>query len=923
MPGSRSMARGKEALVHDDWSSDDSDGPRSSGSLSPGSREASQEAPCVARAIYKLRWVFLLGWPALTVALAPCAYLLLLNAQPMTKKAPEGTESTAAMQIFEQHFPDLAEVRREMVVLRCRTHCKSAATDMSRGIVEQISDLLYRFQNSNPDAGIVVNSYFTFSEHHQLGENPMISADRQSILLLWVWRVPERLKKVSEEFVTTMQVAIDEMNDMQPSHGLSISLTGLMTLDVALQETLIEEIPVHELSTIWLPFCILAYALRSPRMLLLAMIPMPIEILISFGLVYFASLKTVVLFYALMMMLMMCTSLSFDYALFMLTRYAEERAAGEPVDRAIVTVISQGGRVVVVSGIVLIIAWGSMAGLPVPFNTFSLSSCTMIAVCVLVQLTFVPSLLAIMPFLGPPAAKRRGASLDAGGGHGNGHGSAEEHSAFTKAQPHMQGIGFWLGRYLTAFPLNIIVPIIIYTAMMPLTLRMSKNFEIDGMFSFKFKMGHSFALGIPRSREEWSTALEIQDSFPSSVGIMMPMLIIGTGPSEPDSSRQVITDGSTPIDVKSEKFFHANCQMANALIEATSGKPYALGADSFVSGTFHGEADDGDAVKCLSPRLINAVRTNYITKHWLLRKTSANLQQLWDQIVSGNGDAMLTFVFPVTDPFSPDAFSLVDDVRSTLRNQNLAAQDPQAPIPGLTFTMFSPGSVVMDLIDVTSRRLPQTFMACVVLSLLLIGFWFKAVLIPFKLLLTVVVPITWTYGAALYVYEDGVISWLGFPGLSPLEDFGIDWTVPLFTLTFIVGLAFDYEIFLIERVREFREEGFGDRESIQLGLAATGDTITSAGMIMALTFIAELLGSVPVTNQMGFILVFSIVVDTFVVRTILVPAMLSLAPAANFWPSRMPLARFTWLQGCRGQPELLPDAEESFVWEKEKALYDN
>merc|ERR1719382_1372813 len=123
---------------------------------------------------------------------------------------------------------------------------------------------------------------------------------------------------------------------------------------------------------------------------------------------------------------MMCTSLSFDYALFMLTRYAEERAAGEPLEKAIVTVISQGGRVVVISGIVLIIAWGSMAGLPVPFNTFSLSSCTMIAVCVLVQLTFVPSLLAIMPFLGPPAAKRRGARVGTGGGHGNGHGFAEE-----------------------------------------------------------------------------------------------------------------------------------------------------------------------------------------------------------------------------------------------------------------------------------------------------------------------------------------------------------------------------------------------------------------------------------------------------------------------------------------------------------------
>jgi uncharacterized membrane protein YdfJ with MMPL/SSD domain len=165
----------------------------------------------------------------------------------------------------------------------------------------------------------------------------------------------------------------------------------------------------------------------------------------------------------------------------------------------------------------------------------------------------------------------------------------------------------------------------------------------------------------------------------------------------------------------------------------------------------------------------------------------------------------------------------------------------------------------------------------------------------------VAVPITWTYGAALYVYEDGALESLGIPmppGLSPTGNAGIDWTVPIFTLTFIVGLAMDYEIFLLERIREFREEGFGERESIQLGLAATGDTITCAGLIMALTFIAQLLGSIPVTNQMGFILVFSIAVDTFVVRTILVPAMLSLVPRINHWPSKVPPVRYTWLQGC-------------------------
>jgi RND superfamily putative drug exporter len=273
---------------------------------------------------------------------------------------------------------------------------------------------------------------------------------------------------------------------------------------------------------------------------------------------------------------------------------------------------------------------------------------------------------------------------------------------------------------------------------------------------------------------------------------------------------------------------------------------------------------------------------------------------LWKQLVSKKNDAMLTFVFPTMDPFSPEAFSLVDEVRGVLRNQTL-----EASIPGLTFKTFSPASILMDLIDVTSHRLPLTFLACVLTCLTLVAFWFGAPFLPLKLLLTVAVPITWTYGAALFVYQDGVLASLGvpFPGLRPTHNAGIDWTVPIFTLTFIVGLAMDYEIFLLERIREFREEGFGERESIQLGLAATGDTITCAGLIMALTFVAQLLGSIPVTNQMGFILVFSIAVDTFVVRTILVPAMLSLVPRINHWPSKMPPVRYTWLQGCCGDSD--------------------
>merc|ERR1712050_235068 len=81
------------------------------------------------------------------------------------------------------------------------------------------------------------------------------------------------------------------------------------------------------------------------------------------------------------------------------------------------------------------------------------------------------------------------------------------------------------------------------------------------------------------------------------------------------------------------------------------------------------------------------------------------------------------------------------------------------------------------------------------------------------------------------------------------------------------------------------------------GLSATGVTISSAGLIMALTFTAQLLASMPVHNQLGFVLVFSIVVDTFVVRSILVPAMLSLVPCSNYFPCKMPepLPHCQWL----------------------------
>lgn len=884
--------------------------------------------PFIARAVFRLRFCFVALWTISAACLAPCAYLLLLNAAPMTKQAPRGTESREALDLFQRHFPDLSHMRREMVVISCRTNCTSAASDTSRGIVSEISSLVLRFGSTYPNTDVRVNSYFTFTGHHQFGDNPLISRDKQSILLLWVWSVSDDMTSQSEELIRTVSGLIDEINMFQGPDGLVARLTGLVTLDLAEKETIIEEVPVHEATTIWLPFLILAFALRGPRMLLLCLVSLPVEILISFGITYFVSLKSTVLFYCVMTMLMLCTSLSFDYSLFLLTRYAEERAAGESVEQSLVTTLSQSGRVVVVSATVLVIAWLSSLLLPPPFNTFSFGCSIIIVITALAQLTFVTSLLAALPFLGPPAAEvahvdgssrelALGETLRAETRILVGGSPPARDDPMAKAEVHMHSFGFRMGKCLVAFPLNLLVPVLVYSLMMPLTLRMGRNFSL---LEFRFTMGHSYEGGIPRNCEAWRTALDIQEDFPNSAGIMMPMLIIGTGsvppqaafgpdanaslpPAAGDSASATAAEGPSDdqdavaaggerglgapgVDVEGDAFFEANCHMVDSLIRATRGTSYALTVESFVSATFHEEDAEGGGVDCMAPDLINAIRTSYVSKNMLLTHTAENLQRLWDQLVSEDRSAMLTFAFPDMDPFSADAFSLTGVVREALRNETRRASAKSNPTnPGLTFTVFSPSAVLMDFVGVTSRMLPLSFALCVSLILLLIAVWFGAVLVPLKLFLTVVIPITWTYGAALYVYEDGALAWLGLPAVAPNGDAGLDWSVPVMTLTFIVGLAFDYEIFLLERVREFREEGFSDQDAILFGLAATSETITAAGLIMAITFSAELLGTIPVPNQMGFVLVFSILVDTFVVRCVLVPAILSIRSSLNFWPS--------------------------------------
>jgi RND superfamily putative drug exporter len=148
----------------------------------------------------------------------------------------------------------------------------------------------------------------------------------------------------------------------------------------------------------------------------------------------------------------------------------------------------------------------------------------------------------------------------------------------------------------------------------------------------------------------------------------------------------------------------------------------------------------------------------------------------------------------------------------------------------------------------------------------------------------------WSLVAPLVLIASVILSFLCTLGLSLLfirhvvGDPGIDASLPTFAFIFLVALGIDYTIFLMARVREEARQ-HGTREGMLRALAATGPVITSAGIILAGTFSVLMTLPVTYTFDLGFMVALGILLDTFIVRTIMVPAAVELIGDKIWWPS--------------------------------------
>jgi RND superfamily putative drug exporter len=180
----------------------------------------------------------------------------------------------------------------------------------------------------------------------------------------------------------------------------------------------------------------------------------------------------------------------------------------------------------------------------------------------------------------------------------------------------------------------------------------------------------------------------------------------------------------------------------------------------------------------------------------------------------------------------------------------------------------------LDVLDVSTADLYRIIPVVLLVIFVVLALLLRSLVAPALILAANILSFAATLGAAALVFDHV----LGYPGADP--------AVPLFGFVFLVALGIDYSIFLMTRVRE-ESARIGTRPGILAGLAVTGGVITSAGIVLAATFAA--LGVLPILflAQIAFIVAFGVLLDTFVVRSLLVPALGYEIGRRIWWPHRM------------------------------------
>ena len=231
------------------------------------------------------------------------------------------------------------------------------------------------------------------------------------------------------------------------------------------------------------------------------------------------------------------------------------------------------------------------------------------------------------------------------------------------------------------------------------------------------------------------------------------------------------------------------------------------------------------------------------------------------------GDVTIALVTPMTGPASDETADLVDYMREK------AETIPERY--GINAYVTGTTALNIDTADTLAAALPKYIAVVVGLALLLLMVVFRSILVPLKAAAGFLLSIGAAMGATVWIFQDGNLADLfGVAQAGPIVSF-----LPVLLIGILFGLAMDYEVFLVSRMREAYVKSGDARKSVVTGYGQSGRVVTAAAVIMTAVFGAFLLDPDPVVKSIGLSLAIGVLADAFVVRMTLVPAVMALLGA--------------------------------------------
>lgn len=772
---------------------------------------------------YKFLLVF---WSIVVLVAVPFAPRFLDNVE-LSFDAPEGTDAANARKLVEQEFPESQNSNHILLI---------QMQDGSSVLNSAVATFTLAFATEAITSAVLnpyvqaesILGYFTINGTALDFVYPELKSQFLSTDLKTTYILVETADAGDTELAVDLHLEIKEIVDDLSFSDLELIFTGMAAIQHDTSEGLAQDMERIDMITIPLIIIALAILFRNPRLVFLPLLGIVMTLIIAFAIMGIIAESVSIMSFVPNVMISLGLGIGVDYSLFLLSRFQEERRQKAEVPKAIEEMLTYAGHTITVSGLTLAVAFFGLIIFPVPaLSSVGIAITVTVLVSLAVNLTFVPALLRLAGHKLTPYKEESG-----------------------KGGTSVPARSYW--RSVARFSSKNAIPILILVglAIIPVSIQVLRMNQTQNISDF-----------VPEGSEAREGLDILRNDFSS--GITAPI--------------SIIIKTSTANEVWSSSFFNASQELIEAIIATGKAQPAAILSHTWLRGeqVNYSLALDAVALFPLGEAERNLTLATYSPER---QSELAIYLNIAPQFFSENSQSALIQVILSVEPFSEEAREWVRTMRSEIIPGVAGLSAYEVGLAGAT-------AESNDMVDRTFDLFPLMILFVLIVIALLVGVMYRSVLIPIRLLATILLTISFIYGLSVLFFEE---HWGEIFRSSISQNEGLFWMVPVMSFSILIGLGMDYDLFILGRIKEEVWKGKPTREAIADALEHTGGVVTGAAAIMVIAFGGLMLSSSMLLVEFGFVLALAVAIDATVVRTFLVPAIMSLAEQTNWWPTTPP-----------------------------------